>query len=39
MPHAENTPFQQLLATKYDAGREQEAIEILDHHPEIARLE
>lgn len=35
----ESTPFYRLLATKYDAAREQEAIEILDKHPEIATLE
>ena len=39
MPYTENTPFYQLLATKYEAGREQEAIEILSGHPELARLE
>jgi len=32
-------PFYQLLATKYQAEREQEAIEILNRHPEIAQLE
>src|SRR5213593_2831280 len=32
-------PLYQLLATKYDAEREREAIDILDHHPEIAKLE
>lgn len=39
MPYAEGTPFYQLLATKYEADREQEAIEILNGHPELARLE
>lgn len=39
MPYAEDTPFYQLLATKYDADREEEAIEILNEHPDIARLE
>ena len=39
MPYTEETPFYQLLATKYDAHREQEAIEILNRHPEIAQLE
>ena len=39
MRYSEDTPFYQLLATKYDAQREQEAIEILETHPEIARLE
>jgi len=39
MPYADDTPFYQLLATKYEPDREQEAIEILENHPEIARLE
>jgi ankyrin repeat protein len=39
MPYAENTPFYRLLATKYEADREEEAIEILRNHPEIAPLE
>ena len=39
MRYSEDTPFYQLLATKYDAQREQEAIGILEAHPEIARLE
>ncbi|MEW6303045.1 MAG: ankyrin repeat domain-containing protein [Verrucomicrobiota bacterium] len=39
MPYTEDTPFYQLLATKYDAGREAEAIGILDRHPDLARLE
>jgi ankyrin repeat protein len=32
-------PLYQLLATKYEAAREQEAIDILNQHPEIAPLE
>ena len=39
MPYAENTPFYRLLATKYEADRESEAIEILNGNPEIAKLE
>ena len=39
MPYAEDSPFYQLLATKYVAEREGQAIEILNKHPEIARLE
>src|SRR5436190_23731672 len=39
MPSAEDTPFHRLLATKYDADRESEALEILDQHPDLARLE
>ena len=39
MPYSEDSPFYQLLATKYAAEREGEAIEILNTHPEIARLE
>ena len=39
MPSGETTPFHRLLAKKYDASREQEALEILNAHPEIARLE
>jgi uncharacterized protein len=39
MPYAESSPFYQLLATKYEADPEQEAIEILNEHPEIAQLE
>jgi ankyrin repeat protein len=39
MEHSEDTPFHQLLATKYDPGREAEALAILDRNPEIARLE
>jgi len=39
MPYTEDTPFYQLLATKYVADRECEAIGILNRHPDIARLE
>jgi ankyrin repeat protein len=39
MPYTEDSPFHRLLATKYAAEREDEAIEILNEHPEIARLE
>ncbi len=39
MRYTEDTPFYRLLATKYVAEREQDAIEILDQAPEIARLE
>jgi ankyrin repeat protein len=39
MPYSEDTPFYQLLATKYDAAREQEAIAVLEQTPEIAQLE
>jgi len=39
MLYTEETPFYQLLATKYAAEREDEAIEILNEHPEIAQLE
>ena len=39
MQYSQDTLFYQLLATKYDAEREQEAIEILDKAPEIAQLE
>jgi len=39
MPYTESTPFYQLLATKYEADREQEALAILNGHPELARLE
>ena len=39
MPYTEDTPFYQLLATKYEPDRESEAIEILGEHPDIARLE
>jgi ankyrin repeat protein len=39
MHYPNHTPFYRLLATKYDAAREQEAIAILDMAPELARLE
>ena len=39
MPYSEDSPFCQLLATKYATEREDEAIEVLNEHPEIARLE
>ena len=39
MQYAEHTPFYRLLATKYDAEREPEAIEILEKAPAIAKLE
>ena len=39
MRYSEDTPFYRLLATKYDRAREQEAIEILETHSEIAMLE
>ena len=39
MQYPEDTPFHRLLATRYSAEREQEAIDVLDEHPEIARLE
>ena len=39
MPYSKSAPFYQLLATKYEADREQEAIEVLNQHPEIAQLE
>jgi ankyrin repeat protein len=39
MRYAQDTPFYQLLATKYDAEREQQAIAILEKAPEIALLE
>jgi ankyrin repeat protein len=39
MQFTPDTPFYRLLATRYDAAREQEAIEILAGSPEIATLE
>jgi ankyrin repeat protein len=39
MHYTVDSPFYRLLATKYDAEREQEAIEILEKNPEIATLE
>ena len=38
MQYAEDHPFYCLLATKYDRQREEEALEILHAHPELARL-
>jgi ankyrin repeat protein len=39
MHYLQDTPFYRLLATKYDAEREREAMEILEEAPEIARFE
>ena len=39
MTYAEDSPFYGLLATKYDAAREDEAIAILEGHPDLAKLE
>jgi len=39
MSFTDDTPFYRLLATRYDADREAEAIAILDRDPELARLE
>ena len=39
MQYSEESPFYRLLATKYDRGRESEATEILEQHPELAKLE
>jgi ankyrin repeat protein len=39
MEFPSDSPFYRLLATKYDSEREQEALEILAQHPELARLE
>jgi uncharacterized protein len=39
MPFAEDHPFYRLLATKYDHAREDEAIALLEAHPELALLE
>lgn len=39
MRYSEQTPLDRLLATKYDPGREQDAIEMLNEHPELALLE
>ena len=38
MQYDEQSPFYRLLATKYDQSREDEAIEILNQHPELATL-
>lgn len=37
--YLEHSPFFRLLATRYDPGREPEAVEILEQVPELARLE
>ena len=39
MRYPEDSPFYRLLATRYDPGREQEAMGILEQAPELARLE
>ena len=39
MTYAEDSPFYRLLATEYDPSREDEAIAILEAHPEQAKLE
>ena len=39
MEYTDDTPFYRLLATKYDESREQEAIDIVNEHPELATLE
>ena len=39
MRYSEATPFYRILTTKYDPSREQEALEILEANPDIARLE
>ena len=39
MSYTKDTPFHRLLATKYADDREEEAIGILDGHPDIAQLE
>ena len=39
MGYSDETAFHRLLATKYDPHREQEAIDLLNEHPELARLE
>jgi len=39
MQYTEDTPFYQLLATRYDAEREREALGILEKNHELARLE
>ena len=39
MQYHEDSPFYRLLATKYDRTREDEAIEILNQHPELATTE
>lgn len=37
MRYPESSPFHQILATKYDMDREDEALQILEAHPEVAR--
>jgi ankyrin repeat protein len=39
MQFSAESPFYRLLATKYDVGREDEGLAILEQHPEIARWE
>lgn len=39
MRYTEDTPFYQLLATRYDPEREQHALALLEQAPELARLE
>jgi ankyrin repeat protein len=39
MQFTEDSPFYRLLATRHDSGREQEAIDILEQAPQLARLE
>ncbi len=39
MADATSTPFFRLLATRYNPRREQEAIAIINAHPEVAQLE
>ena len=39
MRYPEGSPFYQLLATRYDPAREDEAIDLLDRSPDLARLE
>ena len=38
MCYAEDSSFYRLLATKYDPAREDEALEVLQRHPELATL-
>ena len=39
MKYPEDSPFYRLLITRYDEDREQEAIDILNEHPDLAKLE
>lgn len=39
MRYPADSPFHQLLATKYDSNLEWEAIDILNRHPEVALIE